>query len=247
MIIQHLRNIVSKIKVNPVTYVFILLCLYNHTIKIYLLTMLFVFIHELCHLAMAFYFGYTIESVVIYPFGTCGHIKEFLYKNLLEEICIIMAGPISHIFIIIFLKIIQSDIMYININLVLFLFNLLPIYPLDGSKLIILLLQSIGDLNKAMILSLKISILSLIIFSVFYLNLNTFIILMFLLFYQVVFYQFIKRYVSSYILQNMNNLDRKKFIHFNLEYRRGYLNCYMIDNVMYKENEIFHLLIKNNV
>ena len=197
MIIQHLRNIASKIKINPFTYVFIFFCLYNHTIKIYLLTMLFVFIHELCHLAMAFYFGYTIENVVIYPFGTCGYIKDFLYKNMVEEICITIAGPISHIFIIIFLKMIKSDIIYMNINLVLLLFNLIPIYPLDGSKLIILLLQSIGDLNKAMILSLKISILSLIILGIFYLNLNTLIIFMFLSFYQVVFYQFIKRYVSS--------------------------------------------------
>ena len=68
--------------------------------------------------------------------------------------CVVLAGPISHLFIYFAIQIISFGIyqqFLMTMNMFVFAFNLLPIYPLDGGRFMSLLLQSIMDLKKALL------------------------------------------------------------------------------------------------
>ena len=81
---------------------------------------------------------------MIYPFGFSATIPELGYGSLVKEMCIIAAGPLSQIlFPILFDSFaaygwisttFASYLHMINANIL--IFNLLPIYPLDGGRLL---------------------------------------------------------------------------------------------------------------
>ena len=122
---------------------------------------------------MAYYFHFEIEEVQILPFGAYLSLKDFYNHEIIEEICVVLAGPCSHLIMFMIIELLPvNDISeYLKMmNTLIFYFNLVPIYPMDGHRLICLLLQLCIDLKKAFEVSLKISVFSLVILSVFYLS-----------------------------------------------------------------------------
>ena len=118
--------------------------------------------------------------------------KHILKANLLEikKIIVAAAGPLTNVFLIIYYLI--SDIHLIDSkiaiysNLVILLFNLLPIYPLDGGRILkgIIHIFYGGKISKIIINKISnfiIVILTIIgSFSIFYLkNISIFLIIIF--------------------------------------------------------------------
>ncbi|MEJ8736325.1 site-2 protease family protein [Erysipelotrichaceae bacterium HCN-30851] len=101
-------------------------------------------IHEMAHIICAIMFHYEIERVIIYPFGLSAQIAHMGHGSVFHEIMIISAGPLMHvsfpfIFMIAFHFGLISNVFmeYLNhMNASILLFNLLPIYPLDGGRLL---------------------------------------------------------------------------------------------------------------
>lgn len=204
--------------------------------------MIFVLLHELCHLMMAFYFKFNIKGLQIYPFGTCVIIDDFFYNNMYKELCVVLAGPLFHIIADLILYIIDADILR-EINLTILLFNILPIYPLDGCKIIILILSLIGDLKNAMYYSLKISLLTLSVLSVFYINTNTIVMILFLFYNQIRYYQYINYYLYKSLIKIKK--ETKDIINSSYIYRRGYNNYYYIQGYIYNQSQVLNILLKN--
>src|SRR5699024_7811079 len=106
-----------------------------------------VFIHELGHFIMATYFKWRIESIMLWVFGGVMKTDEATNPTLQEDLLVTIAGPFQHIIIFILLTLLsQGTFVSVGIieqahyyNGILFLFNLLPIYPLDGGKLLMIL------------------------------------------------------------------------------------------------------------
>lgn len=115
--------------------------------------MLFAIIHELGHLIAGIILGMKPDKMDIRPFGVSidFYVKRKDYNikirkgNLLElkKIIIATAGPLVNGFIIFILTI--QNIVYINemdkilmilSNITLIIFNILPIYPLDGGRIL---------------------------------------------------------------------------------------------------------------
>lgn len=115
-----------------------------HVSKIMFFIFLILSIHESCHMLVAWIFHYKIELVTIYPFGFSADIPELGYGSIVKEICIIVAGPLSQVFLPMLFYgcmmqgwISNSFYEYINmLNRSILVFNLLPIYPLDGGRLL---------------------------------------------------------------------------------------------------------------
>ena len=87
----------------------------------------------------------------------------FLFHSLMEEMCVVLAGPCSHLIIYSMICLCSQGVYrdyLLLMNMCVFGFNLLPIYPMDGYRLINLLLQSLIDLKKAFYFSLKLSVFS---------------------------------------------------------------------------------------
>lgn len=96
--------------------------------------------HELGHILIALYFGWHIEKVKLYPFGALTLFEEHLNKPIKEELFIALAGPIFQIiFYYLFRNFNWNH--FQEFHYCLLYFNLFPIVPLDGSKIVMLVYQ----------------------------------------------------------------------------------------------------------
>lgn len=132
--------------------IFILLLLFYLTkqIHIYAMIMVFAMIHEIGHLMAGLMLGMKPEKIEIKPFGfsisfkltTKDYNKKVKKANLLEikKIIVALAGPITNLIIIIMtlniVKNLWQALIIIYTNMLIILFNILPIYPLDGGRIL---------------------------------------------------------------------------------------------------------------
>ena len=148
-------------------------------IEMYLLFMFFAILHELGHLIMGMLLGFKPKGMKLIPMGVsiCFHINCENYninvKNgkiiSLKKLLIAMAGPVTNFFIAIFFMVLNIDVLnftreeIIYSNLLIGIFNLIPIYPLDGGRIIKNIIHINTDLIKAYKYTNLISNITLII------------------------------------------------------------------------------------
>ena len=187
-----------QIKVNLNIFLFLILFIITNQIGMYAIIMVFALIHELAHLTVGILLGFEVDVFRIMPFGFSiefkakieDYNKKVLKSNKLtiKKILIAMAGPFTNLLIIIIGKIfkLQTDIIYAN--LLILIFNLLPIYPLDGGRALKNLLKMFLENRKAYNYTNLISNISFImitmLFSILiliYHNISFFLIIIFLL------------------------------------------------------------------
>ena len=139
-----------QIKVDLKILIFILIFYLTNQIKIYTLLMIFACIHEVGHLLTGLLLGFSPSIFEIKPIGfsisfnnpILDYNKKILKANLLEvkKIIIYICGPLVNILIAIAIYFIQinqnlkMELIYINVLLA--IINLVPIYPLDGGRII---------------------------------------------------------------------------------------------------------------
>lgn len=162
-----------NIKINLKVFLFAIIFYFTKQIHIYALLMLFAFCHEMGHLLCGILMGLKPKSLKIMPMGLSIEF-EIYSKNIkdklqIKKIWIALAGPITNIIIIlitiIFSKnietILYGEIIYSNILIA--IFNLLPIYPLDGGRILKEVIHIIKGRKKAIELTNYISNVSMVI------------------------------------------------------------------------------------
>jgi stage IV sporulation protein FB len=128
-----------------------------------LITFLFIIIiHEIGHICASILFKWRIDKVSIMPFGCITIFRELINKPLVEEFIILIMGPLFQFIDYLIFKDITPYFNYYNYGL--FIFNMLPIYPLDGYKLYSIILNKIIPFKYTLKIMLIISILSLTLF-----------------------------------------------------------------------------------
>lgn len=98
--------------------------------------------HELGHVLVARYFKWHIEKVKLYPFGALTLFEEHFNKPIKEEMLIVLAGPFFQILFYHLFSHFDWDY-FKEFHYSLLYFNLLPIVPLDGAKIVTLIYQLI--------------------------------------------------------------------------------------------------------
>lgn len=144
-----MNNILTKIKIHPLFWLTILIGIVTASFKEIMLLFCIVFVHELGHAIIANYFGWRIKKIELLPFGGVAEVEEYGNKPLKEEIMVILAGPLQHVWIFLLcISLFQFELIDEKVYLFLFFnnlsilfFNLLPIWPLDGGKLLFTLLS----------------------------------------------------------------------------------------------------------
>ena len=148
-------------------------------IEIYLVIMFFAFIHELTHLLAGILLKMKVKRISIMPLGFSvefavseeNYNKKILKSNILEikRIVIAIAGPLINLIICLVASNlnIQYELknMIIYSNFLIAIFNLLPIYPLDGGRIIKSILCIYIGRKNAIIISNKISNITLFLIS----------------------------------------------------------------------------------
>jgi stage IV sporulation protein FB len=101
-----------------------------------------VFIHELGHVTAAKSFGWTVKEVQLLPFGGVAVVEQ-VSAPAREEIVVAAAGPLQNAIMIGFAALLQWfgiwdnewGAYFIQANVLIGLFNLVPVLPLDGGKI----------------------------------------------------------------------------------------------------------------
>lgn len=154
-----------RIRIHLKIFIYILIFLLTNQIKIYGVLMLFALIHELGHLLIGILLGFRPTKLEIMPYGLsvgfevkCKDYNKKIKKgNMLsiKKLLIASAGPIINIILTIiyllyditFLGIERELVIYSNV--LIGLFNLIPIYPLDGGRIVKNILHIIFGLKKS--------------------------------------------------------------------------------------------------
>ena len=139
-----------ELKIDLKIILFALIFYFTGQIEIYCLCLLFALIHELGHVLVARILGNKLLKFKIMPFG----FSIFLQTNIedynkkikkgnmyvLKNLIISIAGPITNIIIFLVTFFFPIELMLkekiIYINAIIAIFNLIPMYPLDGSKIL---------------------------------------------------------------------------------------------------------------
>ncbi|GAB6088055.1 site-2 protease family protein [Alkaliphilus crotonatoxidans] len=146
-VVEKMRSITLlgiKVKINLLLIPILALSILGGYYKELLITFLLVFIHEMSHCRVAQYYQIPIQEIELFPFGGVVKTEENLGAEPLKEILIALAGPLSNFIMLAigyFLMAIlplEGDLINIFLlaNLIMGAFNLLPILPLDGGRVL---------------------------------------------------------------------------------------------------------------
>jgi Zn-dependent protease len=134
-----------------------------------LLFFITIILHEFGHALTARYFKMNPITIVLYFFGGITNMEEVTRGSALAELYTASAGPLTSFMTAVFLYLISISIylpetiyiilIYLAIaNFILFLFNIIPAFPLDGGHILrALIWKMTGDFKKSTDISMKLS------------------------------------------------------------------------------------------
>lgn len=136
-----------------------------------ILAFLLVILHEFVHIIVAFYYGYNVNKLELFPFGGMAEYNGLLEMEPAKEIKVALAGPFFNLLVggLLFLLMINgflpregflnADItrLLIEYNLVIATVNFLPALPLDGGRVLRAILVSRTGFEKGSRQAVKIA------------------------------------------------------------------------------------------
>lgn len=168
-----------EVKINLKIFAFAVLFFITGQLEIYGILMLFACIHELGHLLFGILLGFKPKSIHIMPLGLCinfyvfpkDYNQKIMNSNCLKvkKIIIAAAGPVTNFFFAIFFSLYPINILgivpqtIIYANLLIGIFNLIPIYPLDGGRIIKNIFSLLCGYKRALIFTNKLSNITMIL------------------------------------------------------------------------------------
>ncbi len=202
-----------------------------------------IIVHETGHIVGAWIFKWKIDKVILLPFGGITIFKENIDKSLKQELIIALLGPL---FQILFYLIFKDNATFNHYNMAILLFNLLPIYPLDGSKILNIFFNELVSFKKSHILTIVVSEITLF-FLLFKTRIN--LLLLLILFFLIVeivkeivkHKYYFNRFLLERYLYNYNYKKRKTITKLT-QMKKQTKHLFKIGNIYHSEKEVIKKL-----
>ena len=179
-----------------------------------------------------------LKRIEIYPYGGCSKLEYDINTPLLKEFLVLIMGPIFQILFLGIIYCLKIDVpnYFYTYNYFILMFNLLPIYPLDGGRLLHLLLCILVSYHKSL---KKILYFSYFIFMIIFLY--------FILFKKNLLIFLIFSLLGFQILKEIKNVD----YYFQKFLMERYLKIYtfskikQIKNIKDMKRDYYHFFTSN--
>lgn len=236
-----------KFEFHILYYIIGLFCILTGYFKSFIWISLLIIIHECGHVTAAILCNWKIEKVVIMPFGGMTTLKESLNKPLYQEWFIVLLGPIYQMLCYSILCLLhKTNSEFTLYHYFLLGFNLLPIIPLDGSKMFQLILERFFSYQSAKYVGLMVSILGLLILNIYLIykkNIIFGIIMIFLWIQNIQYFKKIPYQVYKFLLERylytFSFTKYHKIRGINLKkMKRGYFHLFIENGSCKTEDEV---------
>ena len=191
------------IKIHPLFFVLGIILFFQGYISLFAIYLFSLLWHEAGHLITIKIWGLRVESCTLYPFGGEIKIKQYFTSTPRQRLLVALGGPIATLCILFVCIFISHPLIgdIIKVNSFLLLINLLPIWPLDGGRIIVAMFEIIWkqhNIYNGFITYSFFTLLLLCIITLFYLPNSAFLLLNSLLLTEQVFTQwrFRKYYIA---------------------------------------------------
>lgn len=226
-----------KIEIHNITYITMLISFLSGYFQYIYILLLIIFIHEFGHFFISNLINIKANKIIIYPFGGLTIYDSDLNLNTNKEL-ISLLGGITFQLLFYFLVVIihNNNLMTHNvfniikrINIILISFNFLPILPLDGGKLLNILLDKIFPYKLSNKLTLIVSILFLGLFIMYKRTILSILLFVFLL---------------KEIILEINNIDNKYMTFLFERYKNNYSfkKIKRINNLNKFKRDYYHII-----
>lgn len=210
-----------------------------------------IIIHELGHCISAKLFNVEVDKIYIFPLGGITKLNMELNINPIKEFFILIAGPIFQNIAYLLLVLLFNKDLVLKYHIGIILFNLLPIYPLDGGKIIELFFEKYIPYKKALKLSAFVSYLFIIILFIKSNNIKlnvlvtiTLLLLLVLKEHKKINYKYNKFKLERYL--NNYKFKKSRIITNENDLYRNNRHLLKINDKYYLESEYFAKKIKKN-
>lgn len=237
-----------KIKVNYLTYIVIILFLYSGFKNNLLYIVIIFIIHELGHVFFCRLLRVKIISIEIYPFGGIIKLNSLINDSILKKFLISSGGIIFQLglFVLNFLFF-KNSVIY-SYNLYFLFINIIPVIPLDGSKIVQNLLCLFFPYYLSLIVTCIISVISLVFVSFFIKNITFFVFsLVFIIRDLKNIYYYFNKFLLERYLYNFNYKKCRYYKRFNLKKLQISRSGYFYENGWKNEKYFLSKIFDKNL
>lgn len=236
-----------KINIHISTYIFLLISFLGGYFEYMYLFLLIIFIHEYGHYIFGLLVGFKNTIINIYPFGGITIFNTDLNVPVIKEFISLIGGLLFQLLFLLLISILFKNDFITNhvysiikrINFLLLSFNFMPILPLDGGRVLNIVLDKLFSYKLSNKITIYVSIIFTILFICFKNSLLRIILGLFLIKSIIIEYKnidikynkfLLERYLNDYHfnkIRYINNINyfKRDYIHFiNNVYEKKYLS-----------------------
>lgn len=202
--------------------------------------MYLILIHEIGHSLLVLKKGYKLDRIELYPCGGCSKFYSMVNIPIKDEVFILLAGPLMQILGFSILGLFINYRYYLLLkkyHILILVFNMLPIYPLDGGRLVHIFFSYVMTMKGSFKFIFYVSYIAFFVLFFFFLKyIKVKVFLIVLLFLYIKLIKEVLNFSSYY----------HKFLLERYLYDFSYLKLRVVDKISDFKRVKYHKVRKNN-